>query len=416
MPGSNRVGSPTAGRIGRKDGDGRPEDGEKFLESLWGERRSEEKSEDMRTTSSRCSYRGEARGASSAYGLESSPSGEWLAAIRSAGGERRRTEWERGRWCWVMAAMRTGRGATRTGCSGMKDMVVRGRGRAIWLYFVMMSLCKRIGYLAILCSSRWLLLSICWLHVPRLFGWLYCARTDLIHDRRQRDEWTVGVCGEAADASAKRPTCPSVRGQTHGPPHIHPGQCFRRPLIRVTLTLPQIFPYINQFLTDLNLIPSQSQIGFYSGLVVSPLSSLLVTPFSSCNPRNPALPSSSCSSYTNGLTYPVHSVSIVSTHPHSCSRHVWPPSGDHNWHCRSFNIDHPFRSYFKSLSNPDYALFRFARHLWVFFLTLTQSLAGTFSGTAAVLHSVLGELTDQSNQALAFPIYGLFWPLGNIVG
>ena len=34
MPGSNRVGSPTAGRIGRKDGDGRPEDGEKFLEGL----------------------------------------------------------------------------------------------------------------------------------------------------------------------------------------------------------------------------------------------------------------------------------------------------------------------------------------------------------------------------------------------
>ncbi len=51
-----------------------------------------------------------------------------------------------------------------------------------------------------------------------------------------------------------------------------------------------------------------------------------------------------------------------------------------------------------------------------FFLILTQNLAGTFSGIAAVLHSVLGELTDQSNQALAFPIYGLFWPLGNIVG
>lgn len=50
------------------------------------------------------------------------------------------------------------------------------------------------------------------------------------------------------------------------------------------------------------------------------------------------------------------------------------------------------------------------------FPILIQILAGTFSGTAAVLHSVLGELTDQSNQALAFPIYGLFWPLGSIVG
>lgn len=49
-------------------------------------------------------------------------------------------------------------------------------------------------------------------------------------------------------------------------------------------------------------------------------------------------------------------------------------------------------------------------------ILITRCLAGTFSGIAAVLHSVLGELTDQSNQALAFPIYGLFWPLGNIVG
>ena len=40
------------------------------------------------------------------------------------------------------------------------------------------------------------------------------------------------------------------------------------PLIRA-LTPSQIFPYINQFLTSLNLVPNKSQIGFYSGLVVS---------------------------------------------------------------------------------------------------------------------------------------------------
>ncbi|KAG6832687.1 hypothetical protein H0H92_012259 [Tricholoma furcatifolium] len=42
--------------------------------------------------------------------------------------------------------------------------------------------------------------------------------------------------------------------------------------------------------------------------------------------------------------------------------------------------------------------------------------SGFFSGNVAVIHSVLGELTDSSNQALAFPIYALFWPLGAIVG
>jgi hypothetical protein len=43
-------------------------------------------------------------------------------------------------------------------------------------------------------------------------------------------------------------------------------------------------------------------------------------------------------------------------------------------------------------------------------------VAGLFSGNVAVLHSVLGELTDASNQAIAFPIYGLTWPLGAIIG
>ena len=40
----------------------------------------------------------------------------------------------------------------------------------------------------------------------------------------------------------------------------------------------QIFPYINQFLTDLHVTNDPSQIGFYSGLVVSamPFISLMV--------------------------------------------------------------------------------------------------------------------------------------------
>ena len=43
-------------------------------------------------------------------------------------------------------------------------------------------------------------------------------------------------------------------------------------------------------------------------------------------------------------------------------------------------------------------------------------LGGFFSGNIAVIHSVLGEITDATNQAIAFPIYGLCWPLGAIVG
>lgn len=45
-----------------------------------------------------------------------------------------------------------------------------------------------------------------------------------------------------------------------------------------------------------------------------------------------------------------------------------------------------------------------------------RSLGGFFSGNIAVIHSVLGEITDSTNQAIAFPLYGLCWPLGAIIG
>lgn len=41
---------------------------------------------------------------------------------------------------------------------------------------------------------------------------------------------------------------------------------------------------------------------------------------------------------------------------------------------------------------------------------------GLSSGNVAVIHSVLGEITDASNQAAVFPIYGMIWPVGTIVG
>ncbi|THH06753.1 hypothetical protein EW145_g3866 [Phellinidium pouzarii] len=49
-------------------------------------------------------------------------------------------------------------------------------------------------------------------------------------------------------------------------------------------------------------------------------------------------------------------------------------------------------------------------------MLIARSLAGLFSGNVAVMHSVLGELTDSTNQALAYPIYGLCWPIGVIIG
>ncbi|KAH9901278.1 MFS general substrate transporter [Cubamyces lactineus] len=47
---------------------------------------------------------------------------------------------------------------------------------------------------------------------------------------------------------------------------------------------------------------------------------------------------------------------------------------------------------------------------------LARCLGGLFSGNIAVIHSVLGEITDSTNQSIAFPLYGLCWPLGAIIG
>ena len=66
----------------------------------------------------------------------------------------------------------------------------------------------------------------------------------------------------------------------------------------------------------------------------------------------------------------------------------------------------------------------FARSLGKSFRRLPQCrpldscdhLGGLFSGNIAVIHSVLGEITDSTNQAIAFPLYGLCWPLGAIIG
>ncbi|KAI0341863.1 MFS general substrate transporter [Trametopsis cervina] len=52
----------------------------------------------------------------------------------------------------------------------------------------------------------------------------------------------------------------------------------------------------------------------------------------------------------------------------------------------------------------------------LFMVLFARSLAGLFSGNVAVVHSVIAEITDHTNQAVAFPIYGLCWPLGAIIG
>ncbi|GLB35095.1 putative MFS general substrate transporter [Lyophyllum shimeji] len=128
----------------------------------------------------------------------------------------------------------------------------------------------------------------------------------------------------------------------------------------------QVFPYVNEFITFLDITDNPAQIGFYSGLVESTFALAQLfsiyqwAKLSDVVGRRPVVIGG-----TLGLVITTAFLGISSSLPE---------------------------------------------------LLLSRCLAGLFSGNVAVIHSVLGEITDSTNQALAFPIYGIFWPLGAIIG
>ncbi|KAI0748012.1 MFS general substrate transporter [Daedaleopsis nitida] len=128
----------------------------------------------------------------------------------------------------------------------------------------------------------------------------------------------------------------------------------------------QIFPYVNEMIEHLHLTEDPSKIGFYSGVVESSFAIAQV-------------------------------VSI----------YQWAKLSDVIGRrpivlCGIFGIG--LATLFMGMSSTLSGVL-FAR-----------SLGGLFSGNIAVIHSVLGEITDSTNQATAFPLYGLCWPLGAIIG
>ncbi|XP_006458252.1 hypothetical protein AGABI2DRAFT_115264 [Agaricus bisporus var. bisporus H97] len=173
------------------------------------------------------------------------------------------------------------------------------------------------------------------------------------------------------DISEETALLPAVDAQQDAPNDTTPLPKLQLAVLCATrlmdpLTFTQIYPYINQLLSSLNIVSDGSQIGFYSGLVESSFAffQLLVM-------------------YQWARTSDVigrRPVIIIGT--------------------AGLAISTVFFGLTSSLSQ----------------ILIARCLAGLFSGTTAVLHSALGEITDQSNQVLAFPVFGLFWPLGNVIG
>ncbi|KAG2115131.1 major facilitator superfamily domain-containing protein [Suillus discolor] len=148
------------------------------------------------------------------------------------------------------------------------------------------------------------------------------------------------------------------------------------------ITFTQLFPYVNEFMSDLHLTDDPSKIGFYSGLVesafaVSQLCSIYHwARLSDVIGRRPVIFLGIIGLAITTLMFGL-SKSLASVLVARCL------GGEHS-------IPAP-----KLISN---------------------SVGGLFSGNIAVIHSVLGEITDSTNQMVAFPIYGLAWPIGSIIG
>ncbi|KAK7440177.1 hypothetical protein VKT23_017120 [Stygiomarasmius scandens] len=128
----------------------------------------------------------------------------------------------------------------------------------------------------------------------------------------------------------------------------------------------QIFPYINEFIAYLHLVDDPSQIGFYSGLVESSFAVAQLLSIYTCSRLS----------------------DLIGRRPVIMS----------------------------GVAGVGLATVCFGLSTSLTELLLSRSLAGLFAGTAAVNHAILGEITDHTNQASAFPIYGLVWPLGGIIG
>jgi hypothetical protein len=167
----------------------------------------------------------------------------------------------------------------------------------------------------------------------------------------------------------------------------------------------QIFPYINEMMAHLHLTDDPLRVGFYSGLAESAFSV-----------------SSLFSIYQwarlSGAIIHCHLVNLMSYIIDFISRRN---------RSSTCHLHRYYRSQFRDITlwltavaswNSTRSLHRSVtsgRHQSIPCLT-SITPGGFFSGNTAVIYSVLGEITDSTNQAIALPIFALAWPVGSVIG
>ncbi|KAG2752160.1 MFS general substrate transporter [Suillus brevipes Sb2] len=183
----------------------------------------------------------------------------------------------------------------------------------------------------------------------------------------------------ANDTTNYDETCPLLRtSNAHNveariaekpkPTPVPKGQLAALCVVRLVepIAFTQLFPYVNEFMSDLHLTDDPSKIGFYSGLVES-----------------------------------VFAISQL------CSIYKWAKISD---------VIGRRPVIFFGIVGLAITTLMFGLSKSLASVLVARCLGGLFSGNIAVIHSVLGEITDSTNQMVALPIYGLTWPLGSIIG
>ncbi|KAG9318274.1 major facilitator superfamily domain-containing protein [Chiua virens] len=175
------------------------------------------------------------------------------------------------------------------------------------------------------------------------------------------DESCPLLCDSDRNVEAQAPQLPT-------PTPLPKGQLAALCTVRIVepIAFTQLFPYVNEFMSDLHLTDDPSRVGFYSGLVESVF----------------ALAQLSSIYHWARLSdvigrRPIVLVGVLVT---AITTMVFGLS--------------------KSLTT----------------ILIARCIGGLSSGNIAVIHSVFGEMTDSSNQATALPIFGLMYPLGAIIG
>nr|GAT59622.1 predicted protein [Mycena chlorophos] len=128
----------------------------------------------------------------------------------------------------------------------------------------------------------------------------------------------------------------------------------------------QIFPYINQFLLVLNVTDDVSKVGLYSGLVES----------------------------TFAITQTLTSYSWARLSDRIGRRPIIL-FGASGLACVTLLL-----GFCQSFAQ----------------IIAVRAVAGFLAGNLAVFHAILAEITHESNQAVAYPLYSSSWPLGAVVG